>query len=112
MKNSLIILAFLLGGSLLYSVYVSRNLTTKANSTIDSVLNVYEAQKLQISLDSIKYSKAIDILSNQIKTIEINRKNELRRLKSQLAKINSFTNNSDFSNYNDSLERCCTMRHE
>jgi hypothetical protein len=112
MKNGLIILAFLLGGALLYSVYVSRNISKYSQSKTDSLLNVYEAQKLHISLDSIKYSKAIDSLSNQIKTIETNRKNELRRLKSQLTKINNLNHSVDFSNYNDSLERCCTMRHE
>jgi flagellar capping protein FliD len=109
MKNSLIVIAFLLGGALLYSVYVSRNLTTKANSTIDSVLNVYEAQKVRIGLDSIKYSNAIDSLSNQIKTIEKQRANELYRLKSKYSKIRIITNNSEFNTINDSLEKCCSM---
>jgi hypothetical protein len=109
MKNSLIVIAFLLGGALLYSVYISRNLTIKANSTIDSVLNVYEAQKVRIGIDSIKYSNAIDSLSNQIKTIETNRINELYRLKSKHSKIRVITTNSEFNIINDSLAKCCSM---
>lgn len=110
MKNSLVVLAILLGGALLYSVYVSRNLTEKSNSKTDSLLNVFEAQKLRISIDSIKYSNAIDSLSNQIKSIEKKRSNELYGLKSKFAKISTITTNSDFDIINDSIEKCCTMR--
>lgn len=72
--------------------------------------SIFSAQRKQITIDSIKYSAAIDSLSNQIKIIDKKRINELHRLKSKVAKINYFTNSSEFSNYNDSLERCCTMR--
>lgn len=113
-QNSIIIVLLIVLGISIYLNYANKSLLNNANGLNDTlskqVEKMYQAQRKQVTADSLKYVQAIDSLSNKIKVVQIKRKNDITKLQSEISKINSIVDSSAFARFNDSIKVCCTNR--
>lgn len=75
----------------------------------NSVTHGWKLREDKIIKDSIRNYIKIDSLNKALSASTIKAKDDLKKLKKDLTRVINFTV-SDYSKYNDSIKKCCTVQ--